>query len=171
MGRGKADTPFALLERGRRRTLPSAVDPVLAVLSQQQAANLDHAAGADIKSTPYGICPQCGLWQYEHSRAMDRGHCDGQLDFESWEPAESHDPVAIVRVEVPDYSGRRVQIPKGTLIRASTDPKVNLPRTTQTSYTITVNHMSRVGCHPTVRWPGAGGYWRDVHVEDVCLAD
>jgi hypothetical protein len=70
--------------------------------------------------------------------------------------------------------GKRVRVPAGVPVR-STHPQVKGWQRTKRAQTVRVDHVlsgsedgwENVISDPSVRWPGAGGYWREVPVEFI----
>lgn len=70
-------------------------------------------------------------------------------------------------------AGDRVGIPAGTSILSDFHPDAEPGATVARDQTVMVNHLSsrETSGKPikTIRWPGSGGYWREVAVADVEL--
>jgi len=80
--------------------------------------------------------------------------------------------------ELPVKAGDLVTIPKGTAIRTTRPTKDRtgyIRKVAGRTYQVRVHHVLNGTHHsedewctnPSVRWPGSGGYWYEVDVNDV----
>lgn len=140
------------------------------MIDRQRPARPRAVAGG-LELTEYWVCPVCET----RIRGGELGMtCDGTSDGWSYRPGSQlrHEPAALERRTVPDYTRRYVRIPAGTRLRRDMRPSAEYPLgETGRTQTVYVNHMGTAAQgHPTVMWAGAGGYWREVRAADVELA-